>query len=152
MGFYLSESGEPKSHTSERPFTVASLAAIDIAGKNCSTYRIPTGGTEGCFNDLHNARLVTLYLWISDSAVSCLLGFLQSQHCSASGTLSALCEDLCRTNSATPAPPGDSLRSPTPWLAHPSPSNGSACRYGGWSFTPLSFLSGWCRNSQELWE
>ena len=46
----------PKSHTLEPPFTVVSLADLDLAG-----YRIHTGGTEGCFDDLHNDRLVTLY-------------------------------------------------------------------------------------------
>ena len=47
-GFYLSESGEPKSHTTERPFTVASLAALNLTGWGLCTYRIPAGGTEGC--------------------------------------------------------------------------------------------------------
>ena len=37
-GFYLSESGEPKSHTPERHFTVASLAALDLAGWELCTY------------------------------------------------------------------------------------------------------------------
>ena len=85
-GFYLSESGEPKSHTPEHHFIVTSLAALDHAGWGLCTYRIPASGTDGCFNDLHNSCPVTLYLWTTDSAVSCLLGFLQSQCYQASGT------------------------------------------------------------------
>ena len=71
----LDEFGEPKSHTQERPSTVASLAVIDLAELDPPTYRIPDSGTEGCFNDLHNCRLATLYLQVADSAVSRLLGF-----------------------------------------------------------------------------
>ena len=55
--------------------TVASLADLDLAGLDLSTYRIPDSRTEGCFNDLHKGPLVTLYLGATDSAVSCLLGF-----------------------------------------------------------------------------
>ena len=54
--------GESKNHTPERPFTVVSLAELYLAGLDLSTYRIPAGGAEGCFNDLHNGRPVTLYL------------------------------------------------------------------------------------------
>ena len=61
-GFYPSESSEPKSHTLECPFTVASLADLDLAGLDLSTSRIPAGRTEGCFNDLHNGCPVTLFL------------------------------------------------------------------------------------------
>ena len=61
-GFYQSESSVPKSHTLERPFTVASFADLDLAGLDLSTYKIPDSRTEGCFNDLHNGRPVTLYL------------------------------------------------------------------------------------------
>ena len=57
------------------PLTVASLAAFDLAVLDYPTYRIPDSGTEGCFNDLRNGCLVTLYLQATDSAVSCLLGF-----------------------------------------------------------------------------
>ena len=59
---YLSESDEPESHTPEYSFTVASLAALNLAVWGRCTYRIPDSGTEGCFNDLHNGRPVTLYL------------------------------------------------------------------------------------------
>ena len=44
-----------------------SLADLDLAGLDISTYRIPDSGTEGCFNDLHNGRPVTLYLRFSVS-------------------------------------------------------------------------------------
>ena len=63
------------SHTPECPFTVDSLAALNLAEWGLCTYRIPDSGTEGCFNDLHNCRPVTLYLWTTDPAVSRLLGF-----------------------------------------------------------------------------
>ena len=77
---FQDESGEPKSHTLERPSTVASLAVIDQAELDPSTYRIPAGGTEGCFKDLHNGHPVTLYLQFTlSSAVSPLLDSFQSQ-------------------------------------------------------------------------
>ena len=63
-GFYQSESSEPKSHTLERPVTIAPLADLDLdlAGLDLSTYRIPPSGTEGCFNDLHNGCPDTLHI------------------------------------------------------------------------------------------
>ena len=74
------ESGEPKSHTLEPPSTVESLAVIDQAELNPSSYRIPAGGTEGCFKDLHNGHPVRLYLLFTlSSAVSPLLDSFQSQ-------------------------------------------------------------------------
>ena len=66
------------------------------------SHRIPAGGTEGYFNDLHNGHPVTLYLWTTDSAISCLLGFLQSQFHQASGTGQKLRVCLCRTASCSP--------------------------------------------------
>ena len=76
----LNEFGEPKSHTQERPSTVASLAVIDLAELDPPTYRSPDSGTEGCFNDLHNGHPVTLYLLFTlSSAVSPLLDSFQSQ-------------------------------------------------------------------------
>ena len=57
------------------PFTVASLAALNLAVLDYPTYRNSDSGTEGCFNDLRNGRPDTLYLQATDSAVSCLLGF-----------------------------------------------------------------------------
>ena len=76
----LNEYGEPKSQTLERPSTVESLAAIDQAELDPSTYRIPAGGMEGCFKDLHNGLPVTLYLLFTlSSAVSPLLDSFQSQ-------------------------------------------------------------------------
>ena len=61
-GFYLSESDESESHSLGCPFTVASLAALNLAVWGHCTYRIPDSGTEGCFNDLRNGRPVTVYL------------------------------------------------------------------------------------------
>ena len=76
----LNEYGEPKSQTLERPSTVESLAAIDQAELDPSTYRIPAGGMEGCFKDLHNVHPVTLCLLFTlSSAVSPLLTSSQSQ-------------------------------------------------------------------------
>ena len=68
-GFYQSESSEPKSHALEGPFTVASLADLALAELDLSTYRIPDSGMEGCFNDINNGSLATLYLQFTDSAV-----------------------------------------------------------------------------------
>ena len=57
------------------PFTVVALAALNLAVLDYPTYKIPDSGTEGCFNDLRNSRPAMLYLRVTDSAVSCLLGF-----------------------------------------------------------------------------
>ena len=43
-GFYQSEFSEPKSHTLECPFTVASLADLGLAELDLSTYKIPDSG------------------------------------------------------------------------------------------------------------
>ena len=68
------------THTLERPSTVESLAVIDQAELDPSTYRIPAGGMEGCFKDLHNGLPVMLYLLFTlSSAVSPLLDYSQSQ-------------------------------------------------------------------------
>ena len=76
----LDEFGEPKSHTLDHLSTAESLAAIDQAELDPSTYRIPAGGMEGCFKDLHNVHPVTLCLLFTfSSAVSPLLTSSQSQ-------------------------------------------------------------------------
>ena len=74
------------------PSTVAPLAVLDLAALDFATYRIPGSGTEGCFNDLRNSRPAMLYLQAADSAVSPLLGFMQSQrHQALRTTAEALC-------------------------------------------------------------
>ena len=47
-----------------------SLADLDLAGLDLPTYRIHAGGTEDCFNDLHNGRPITLYLQFTVSRLS----------------------------------------------------------------------------------
>ena len=53
--------GESMSHTPEVPSSVVSLATLDLAVWGLFLNRIPASGAEGCFNDLPNSRLVTLY-------------------------------------------------------------------------------------------
>ena len=49
------------SHTPDGPSSQVSLAALNLAVRGLFSYRIPASGTEGCFDDLHNSRQVTLY-------------------------------------------------------------------------------------------
>ena len=100
---FQDESGEPKSHTLERPSTVASLAVIDQAELDPSTYRIPAGGTASQWPPGH--AISAVHFVFSCLASAGLLSELQKL---SRNIPSAVCEVFSRTCRPSSPPEGAS--------------------------------------------